>query len=404
MEREKPHYTEDEINLIDYLIVLLKWKKLIIGITLATLVITAITALVMPKIYRAESRILPPRQNGAGMAAHLLSQAGGAVPGLSGMLGASNQSDIYTGMLQSRTVLDAVISRFDLKRTYRVKTFEDARKKLTQRADVQADAKSTVIVISVEDNEPQRAADMANAFVEELRKLTKGLAVTEAGQRRLFFEEQLKESKESLVRAEEAVKGFQEKTGALHVEEQVKAVIKNIAQLRAEIAAKEVEIKVVKTYSKPSNPDVQKAEATLIGMKAELAKLESRKGSGNDPLMPTGRIPSVGTEYIRTLRDLKFNEALHELLLKQYEAAKLDEANDSAVIQIIDQAVTPEKKVKPKRVVMVAVSGLTSILLSIVLALLLDYREKLAANPANRERIAQLEEHLQFRKLLLKQP
>jgi uncharacterized protein involved in exopolysaccharide biosynthesis len=387
VETEKAQQIETEINLIDYLIVMLKWKKLILGITLSCIAISAIIGLLMPKSYRAETRILPPQQNSAGMASQLLSQVGSGLTGISGMLGVNSQTDLYVGMLQSRTILDSIITKFDLKNQYGDTTFEDARKTLTKKINVLADAKSNLVVITVEDKEPQKAAAMANAFVEELRVMTKGLAVTEAAQRRLFFEEQLKGTKEALIKAEESVRGFQEKTGTLHVEEQVKAVIKNIAQLRAEIAAKEVEIKVLKSYSKPSNPDLQKSETILNGMKTELAKLESKNGAGNDPMMPTGRIPSVGTEYVRKLRDLKFNETLYELFLKQYEIAKLDEARDGAVIQVIDRAVTPEKKSKPRITAIVLISALVSFFASIAIAFILEQREKIVRNPENRERI-----------------
>lgn len=393
MQSDASQRTEVEINLIDHVIVLLKWKWFIAGITLACMVAAGIAGLVIPKTYRAETRILPPQQSSAGMASQLLSQVGGGLTGLGGMLGVTNQTDLYVGMLQSRTVLDNIIKRFDLKNLYRDKTFEDARKSLTKNINVLPDAKSNVVVIAVEDKDPQRAADMANAFVEELRLLTKGLAVTEAAQRRLFFEEQLRDARESLIKAEEGVKGFQEKTGTLHVEEQVKAVIKNIAQLRAEIAAKEVETKLIRTYTKPNNPDLQKAETILSGMKAELAKLESKRGAGNDPLMPTGRMPSVGTEYVRKLRELKFNETLHDLLLKQYEVAKLDEARDAAVIQLIDRAVKPEKNVKPKISSMVCIAGLVSLLASVAAAFFLEQREKILCDPGNTERIEKLKKY-----------
>lgn len=393
MDTAEVQQKEYEINLIDYAIVLLKWKKLILAITLSSIVVTVIAGLLMPKVYRAETRILPPQKGSAGMASQLLSQIGGGMTGLGAMMGGSSQADLYVGMLQSRTVLDNIINKFGLKKLYGVKTSEDARKSLNKKITVQADAKSNVVVLSVEDKEPQRAATIANAFVDELREMTKGLAVTEAAQRRLFFEAQLKDTKESLIRTEESVKRFQEKTGAMHVEEQVKAVIKNIAQLRAEIAAKEVEIKVVKTYSKPSNPDLQKAEATLNGMKAELAKLESKNGSGNDSMIPAGRMPSVGTEYVRKLRDLKFNEALYDLLFKQYEVAKLDEAQDAAVIQVIDRAVPPEKRVKPNIVSMVSVVGLLSFIFSLVAVFFLEQKEKIIRDPGSRDRIEKLKKY-----------
>jgi uncharacterized protein involved in exopolysaccharide biosynthesis len=404
VEHEKRHTADDEINLIDYLIVIMKWKRFIVGTTVTCMVIAAITVLVLPKTYRAETRISPPAQNSSAMAAQFSNQIGSGLSGLSGIVGGNSQAELYMGMLQSRTVLDNIVKKFDLVKLYKNNTLEDTRRSLHHNVKVQSDTKSNIILITVEDKVPQRAADMANAFVEELRGMTRSLVVTEAAQRRLFFEEQLKETKESLIRAEEAVKGFQERTGALQVDEQVKAVIKNIAQLRAEIAAKEVEIKVAKTYSKPSNPDLQKSEETLSGMKAQLTKLESRKGSGNDPLMSTGRMPSVGTEYVRKLRDLKFSETLYELLLKQYEIAKLDQARDAAIIQVIDRAVPPEKKAGPKRAIIVVITGVTSFLLSIVMALLLDYRERIAGDVNNGERIAELKKHSNLDLFRLRQP
>jgi tyrosine-protein kinase Etk/Wzc len=189
------------------------------------------------------------------------------------------------------------------------------------------------------------------------------------------------------------VKGFQERTGALHVEDQVKAVITSIAQLRAGVAAKEVEIQVMRTYSTSDNPDLQKAEETLRGMKAGLMKLESKSGSSYDPLMPTGRMPSVGTEYVRKLRDLKFNEALYELLLKQYEAAKLDEARDAAIIQVIDRAVPPERKVSPKRAMMVFVAAFGGFFASLGLVYFMAYKEKFILEPGNRERLEEIKVH-----------
>lgn len=390
METEKAQQVEVEYNFIDYMIVLLKWKRLIIGITVSCVLITALIGLFIPETYRAETRILPPQQNTSSMASQFLNQLGGSVSGISGMLGSNNQTDLYVGMLQSRTIQDRIITRFDLKKLYRGKTVADARKSLKEKINVLAEPKSNLIVITAEDKDPKRAAEIANAFVEELRLMTKGLAVTEAAQRRLFFEEQLKDSKEALTKAEEAVKAFQEKTGAVHVEEQLKAVIKNSAQLRAEIAAKEVEIRVVKTYSKPIDPDLQKAETVLSGLKAELSKLESKNGTGNSYMMPTGRMPAIGTDYTRKLRDLKFNEALYNLLFKQYEAAKLDEARDASVIQVIDRAVPPDKKIKPKIFNMTVISAILSFISSLIITFFLEQREKIISNPENSERIGKL--------------
>jgi uncharacterized protein involved in exopolysaccharide biosynthesis len=397
VSRLTPH--ADEINLLDYLIVLLKRKKLIIGITFGAAVITAIICFIIPRTYQAETAILPPQQSSS-TAAQLLSQLGGT--GLAGFVGGAigmqTSSDLYIGMLRSRTVLDHIIDRFKLMELYDEEYREDVRKKLEEDImEATGDKNSGIITVSIEDKDPKRAADMANALVDELKNLTKGLAVTEAAQRRLFFEDQLKDTKTSLIKAEEAMRGFQERTGALQVEEQAKAVIEGIANLRAQIAAKEVEIKVMKTYSTPNNPDLQKAAEALKGLKDELNKLETKGGSGYDPLMPTGRMPEVGTEYVRRLRDLKFNETLFELLTKQYELAKLDEARDAAVIQVIDKAVPPEKKAKPKSILIILIATCGGFFLSIFVAFFMEYKERASSDPENKERFETLKKHATFR-------
>jgi uncharacterized protein involved in exopolysaccharide biosynthesis len=238
---------------------------------------------------------------------------------------------------------------------------------------------------------------MANAFVEELKTMCKGLAITEAAQRRVFYEEQLKDTKESLARAESEMQSFQEKTGVLEVEAQSQAVIQGIAAVSAQIAAKEVEIKVMKTYSMASNPDLQRAEESLRSLKAELAKLEAKGGSGHDPLMPTGRMPSVGVEYVRKLRELKFNEALYELLIKQYEAAKMDEARDAVVIQVVDKAIPPEKSEKPKRILIIPLSVFGGFFMWVFAAFVLEMKEKVSKNPENKERMELLHEYARWR-------
>jgi uncharacterized protein involved in exopolysaccharide biosynthesis len=289
-------------------------------------------------------------------------------------LGMKNQNDMYIGILRSRTVYDRIIDRFGLMKLYKAKYREDARKDLAKAMTAKS-GKDGMIVATVEDPDPKRASDMANAFVEEMVGVSKGLAITEAAQRRLFFEEQLKDVKISLTRAEEGIKGFQEKTGALKIDDQAKAVIQGIGNLRAQIAAREVQYKVAQTFATPQNPDLQRIEEELRGLKAELNKLEQKGGNNHDPLMPTGRMPSVGMEYLRKLRDVKYNETLYELMAKQYEMAKLDEARDAVVIQIIDKAVLPERKVKPKRALIVVLSTVAGFLCSMFGAFYLERRK-----------------------------
>lgn len=388
----------DEINLLDYLIVLAKRKRLIIGITLSAAIITAIISLTKPPIYKAETKILPPQQ-GSSSAAQPLSQFGGAAGLAAGAAGVKSPNDLYIGLLKSRPVLDRIIDRFNLIGLYKAKMREDARRSLVDALKAQDDKKSGIITIGVEDKDPKRAADIANAFVEELRNMNKKLAVTEASQRRLFFEEQLKDTKDVLIKAEESMKGFQERTGAIKIDEQARAVIEGIAQMRAHIAAKEVQLKVMRTYATPQNPDIQRAEEELRGLREQLSRLEA-KGSGHnpDPLMPTGRIPSVGTEYVRKLREFKYSEALYEMLLRQYEAAKLDEAKDAAIIQVIEKAIPPEKRIKPKRRQMVMLATFVGFFFSVFAAFFMEYRERVSNSLENKESLEKLKRYITFRR------
>jgi len=385
---------EDEINLLDLAIVLLKRKRFIIRFTLIVAVITAVISLILPSIYRAETKMLPPQSSSTGMAAQILSQLGGAAGALGGIAPVKTSGALFIELLKSNSVLDRIIDRFDLIKLYKTKTRERARNLLLGALKAEEDKKSGLISVKFEDKDPKRAAQIANAFVEELKNVNKGLAVSEASQRRLFFEEQLQDVKVSLAKAEEDMKTFQEKTGVLQAEAQAKAVIENIALLRAQIAAKEVELRVLKTYTTQNNPDLYKAEEGLKAMRAELAKLETKGGGGHNPLMPIGRMPSVGTEYLRKLRELKFNETLYELLLKQYELTKLDESRDATVIQVVDKAEPPEKRYKPKRRQMVMIATVCAFFVSIFAAFLMEFMEKTKSNPENYERIENIKKYL----------
>jgi uncharacterized protein involved in exopolysaccharide biosynthesis len=261
------------------------------------------------------------------------------------------------------------------------------------------DKKSGIVTVGVEDKDPNRAADIANAFIEELRNLTKGLAITEASQRRLFYEEQLKDVRSFLAQSEDSMKGFQEKTGAIRIDEQARAAIQSVAQLRAQIAAKEVQLKVMKTYATQRNPDTLRGEEELKGLREQLNRLEAKGGGQNpDALMSTGRLPQLGTEYVRKMRDLKFAEALYEILMKQYEAAKLDEARDATVIQVIEKAIPPEKKIKPKRAQMVLIAGIAGFLISIFAAFFMEFLERSRSNPENSKRLELLKQYAAIRR------
>ena len=372
---------EDEIDLAELFRALSRRRRLILGITAASAAVALVVSLLLPVYYKAETRILPPQEKGSNLAAQLMGQAGGLIALAGGAAGVKSQGDLFVAMTKSRTVLDRMVDRFDLMKLYKGKYREDARKNLVGFLKVQEDRKSGIISLAVEDRDPKRAADMANAFVEELKSVAGGLAISEAGQRRMFFEEQIRQTKDSLSRAEEEVKGFQQRTGAFQVDAQAKAIIEGIANLRARIAVKEVEAKVLRSFATAQNPDLQRTEEEVRALRIELEKVEAGKGRGFDPLMSSERVPAIGMEYLRKLRQLKYNETLYELLVKQFELAKLDEARDAVVIQVIDRAVPPERKSRPHRAQIVLLATVTMLFLSVFIVLFLDYPWKKSGKP-----------------------
>lgn len=342
-------------RVLDLLILLFHRKGMILRTTFAAALLAAMVTLLVPNRYTATARILPPQQSQS-LAASMIGQLGALGP-MAAMaqkdLGLKNPSDLYVGMLRSRTVEDALIRRFDLLRVYRDRKMSDARQDLEDASGI-AVGKEGFIAISVEDRDRGRAPQIANAYVDELRKLTQDLAVTEAGQRRLFFERQLELARNNLSDAEQALKQTEQQTGLIQLDGQAKAIIESVARLRALIAAKEVELHAMRLFSTELNPDVRLGEQQLSGLRAQLALLERQSGGGSGNVqLPAGSVPEAGLQYIRRLRDVKYAETIFELLAKQYEAARLDEAKTAAVIQVLDPAIEPDRNSSPRRILMI---------------------------------------------------
>lgn len=365
---------EDNLDLLDLALILVKRKKLVIVTTAVCAIVATVVSFLLPNRYTATTTILPPRQSQSA-ASLLLSQLGGGSLSPLATLGASslglkNPSDIYIGILQSRSIADPLIQKFRLQDVYHDRRLSDTRKDLSKNTDFEI-GKEGLISISVEDKNAQRAAALANAYVEELRDVTQHLAVTEAAQRRLFFEEQLQQAKDALSVAEVALKESQQKSGMLQLDSQSRVIIEAVATIRAQIAAKEVELQAISTYATDENPQKIVAQQELTALRAQLAKLEHNSGSaGTDPLVAVGNLPAAGLEYVRRLREVKYRETIFELLAKQYEAAKLDEAKEAAVIQVLDPAVAPDKKSSPKRSLVVGLVALITFFLVVGYVLL----------------------------------
>jgi uncharacterized protein involved in exopolysaccharide biosynthesis len=385
-----------EVDAIAVLLVLAKQKMRILKITLAAALLALIVAVLLPKMYTATTTVLPPQQNQSTVTA-MLGQLG-AIAGLgSADLGVKNPDDLFVAMLQSRTIEDRLIDRFDLRRVYSVKQYQAARKTLGSRSDIVAE-KEGLISISVTDRDPRRAADLTNAYVDELHELNGNLAMTEAGQRRVFYQQQLDAEREALTQAEVALKQVQEKSGLVQPDAQGRAIVSAVADMRAQVAIHEVQLQAMRTYATESNPDVKRAQQELAGLRAQLAKLERNTGElGNGNLqVPTRQLPAVELEYLRQLRDVKYHEALYDFLGKQLEASRIDEAKDAILVQVVDKAVIPERKSSPRRALIVLVTAVVAFVLSCLGVLLMETLRRKQEDPNERARFTQLRQSLKF--------
>ena len=388
---------DDEISLLDLLIVLAKHKRVVLGVPAVAAVAAAIISLLLPNIYTGTTRILPPQQS-ASAATAMLNQLGGALGGFAGAaggaLGIRNPNDLYVGMLKSRTVADNIIARFDLNKIYEEGLQSSARNMLQRNTTISA-GRDGIISIEVDDKDPKRAADLANAYVDELTKLTKVLAVTEASQRRLFFERQLVQAKDNLTAAEVAARQGLQKGGLAQVDAQGRSIIEVTARLRAQISAKEVQLGAMRTFAAEGNPELQRTQDELQALKRELGRIE-----GSLPVAVAGKggeAGHTGLDNLGRLRDVKYYEFLYELLAKQYELAKIDEAKDATIIQIMDKAIEPDRKSKPRRTLIVLISTFVALLVSILWVFAREATVKAKADPEQGSRIETLRSHLRWK-------
>jgi uncharacterized protein involved in exopolysaccharide biosynthesis len=298
---------------------------------------------------------------------------------------------MYVSLFRSRTVEDSVIQRFGLMARYRQKKMTDARREFEDRSTVVLGIKDGLIRIGVTDRDPRLAAGIANGYVDEFRKLSSNLAITEASQRRIFFQQQMLEANENLATAEEAMKRTEQSTGVLQVDSQARSLIESGAVLRGQIVAKEVQLQGMRSYATEDNPQMLQAKQELAALEGQLVKLSgSDENSNADIIVPKGNIPEAGMEYIRKLRDVKYYETIAELIAKQFEIAKLDEARQGAIVQVVDVAVAPDKKSSPHRTVIVVLMTLIAFAIAVFSALAAERWEQTMRDPEKRRRIQML--------------
>jgi len=382
----------EEISLLDLSIVILRNWSLIVKIALVTALVGLITTLLVRNSYTASTSILPPQQSSSAGSA-LMAQLGGlgTVASLAGgSLGLKNPNDLQVAMLKSRTVEDAMVDRFHLQKLYNMKYLSDTRKKFEQYVEIDSGSKDGLIRISVTDHDPQRAAEIANGYVEEFKRLSATLATTEASQRRLFFEQQLLQAKDNLANAEEDLKRTEQKTGLIQLDSQTRATIDLLADLRGQIAAKEVQISGMRSFAAAENPELQMAEQELAGLRAQEVKMGAASEGASNALIPQGNMQEASIEYIRKLRNVKYYETIFDLLARQYEVAKVDEAKQGSVVQVVDRAIVPDKKSSPKRTLIVLGATAFGLFVGVVWVFAAEGLRRLSNNPAEHSQMETL--------------
>lgn len=380
---------EIEISLLDIVLVLVKNKKTILGFTAAVFVLSLIISLLLPNYYTATTKFLPPQKEQSAATA-MLSQLGSLTGSATGT--SKNPNDIYVGMLKSRTIADSIIAKFKLQDYYDQKYLSLTRKKLEDDSSLLA-GKEGILTIEYTHKDPKIAADIANAYVSELLSLTNTLAVTEAAQRRLFYENQLNATRKGLATAEASVRKSLDQGGVAKAEVQGGAMLQATTLLRAQISAKEVQIKAMSNYAADGNTELIRAKNELAAMQYELDKLEGRS------INKTASVSDVDSAAanVSKLRDVRYYEILYELLAKQYEAAKIDEAKQASVGQVMDKAIEPDRKSKPKRSLIVMLSTIAAFVLAVIYTLLRNSIRSLPVDSENAKRFAELKANLKWR-------
>jgi tyrosine-protein kinase Etk/Wzc len=384
---------QTEVSALDVLVLLLEHKRFIVLFVLGAALLASVVALLLPVRYEAKTVLLPPAQNSS-ISSTLIGQLGGlgslgSLASLAGGgLGIKNPADMYISFLTSRTVEDAMIQRYGLMKEYHRKRMSDTRKEFEHRTTAVAGTKDGLIRISVEDRDPKRAAELANGYVEEFRRLSASLAITEAARRRLFFEQQVQQSKDKLTEAEEAMSKTEQSTGVLQIDSQARALIESAAILRAEVVAKQVQIEGMRSFATDDNPNLILAKQELAALQSQLTHVAgSQSDTGSDINLSKGRVTQSGMEYLRRYRDLKYQESVFELLAKQFEIAKLDEAREGSIIQVVDAAVPPDRKSSPRRTLIVVTSTVFAFFVAVFWVWLRKRLDAAFDLPENRQRL-----------------
>jgi uncharacterized protein involved in exopolysaccharide biosynthesis len=385
----RDEWQEDEINLLDYWRVLWKRKWMIVGLVFVVVFwVGYYSYFVMPKIFESKVSILGPRDSsggGAGLAAALAASGAGQL--LGGLMPGGGNSQVFLAILKSRTMALDLVDRFKLKEYYKAKFTEGAIRGVQGATNISV-SKEGVISVKVEDKDPKLAADIANAYIMNLDRMFSKLGTTDASRQRAFIVDRLEKTEKDLRQAEDSLRRFQERNKAIAMEGQARVAIDAAALLKGQIVAAEVQLEAIRAFATENNPQVQQQRRQIEEMKRQLAQMQygqglllpSEKGTSGEQRqefqVPFAKVPELGMELIRLMREVKVQETVFTLLTQQFEQAKIAEARDTPVVQVLDKAVPAEMKSKPKTTQNMAIAGALSLFTGIFLAFFLEYVER----------------------------
>jgi capsule polysaccharide export protein KpsE/RkpR len=345
------------------------------------LVIAASVAFLIPKEFQSTTRLMPPDshpRSNLGLMAALASQGGGALGGSLGgvandLLGAHDTGAVFTDMLHSRTVADRIIARFDLRKVYRTRYWEDARRKLAERTEISQDRKSAVIAITVTDRDPNRASQLAQAYVDELDRISAEVNTSSARRERIFIEQRLKTVKQDMDVASQRFSEFSSKNATLDLKDQGRAMVEAAAVLQGQLIAAQSELQGLEQIYTDNNVRVRALRARVDELQRQLKKVggdasrsTSAESSADQEFPSIRQLPLVGVRWGDLYRETKIQETVYELLTEQYEMAKIEEAKETPVVKVLDAAIVPEKKSSPARLFITLVCMVVALVASSV--------------------------------------
>lgn len=380
--------SEIEINLLDLLLVLAKRWKIIIGVSFVAAVVTVIITLFVPNVYTAKTMIIPTDNASSGMGAALMAQLGGLAGLAGGAAGAKTTGDLYVTMLKSEVLKDPIIDKFKLIDRYKAKLRSSIYMALDSATDISLGKKDGVVTITFSDKDPKLAADLANEYVNQLSVVTTRLNMNDASLNRTFLEKHIAETRADLTKAEEDLKRFQAANKVVSVTDQAKITIEGLAQLRAQLAVQEVQLGTLLRQFTNNSQEVKTVKSAIANIRTQIASMEGKGGTVSSSIPNLGTVPQLGQDYLRLMREFKIQEAVLEMLTKQYEMAKLSETKDTSPFQVLQKAKVPDRKSKPKRAIIVIIAAFAAGFAMVLVAFIQEFSERLA--PEDRTRWKQV--------------